>query len=624
MPDNPPLKIRTMADDLEKARKGEISFTSPVSGTPDILTPLKVRKKLPSQAADFGGREKKSLKDVLVQLGEGGNNLESPKAGGDEKLKGEIKEEIRKEAGEEIEKEDKSELKDLLGKMENLAQKRPPSLYSVPTPSRPPQENKQEDKREEGKIEIGKEPPLAPPWQGGEKEEIQFQKLPGESEESREPKEVDPIKEKMGEKVSPLTGAGAGENRKSETIRNIKEEMSLLRDQEETKGDIMEIEKKLAEKKREFEDIKERKKRREAGGMEESRTVTFGGREERVETKRDALKEIEEKAAEEAERDSETPYLSPGARLLYNKPEHYSSALNKVKEKRESPEISKIKKTLKDQEPPKKEKKKDPDQEYRQFKKSLKSKYGAGLARKTNKRITLGLAGLAIIGIAGTLVWFFILNKPQPAPPTAPTLPAATVSGIEEFSSISDEIVINLGKGESVGLAAKINAQAARLEREGKTANISRVAVKKEGAAIPLKELLEELKIEMPAGALDSFDNNRYNLLLFKERSGAKRLGLVMAADSPSTTRLKFQNWENEKIASRKMYRAFEPLFLGSRISSASQEGFKTGEYLGVKMRYLQIPDKDTSLDYLIYGDILAVTTSKDSIFQVIEILISS
>jgi hypothetical protein len=512
--------------------------------------------------------------------------------------------------------------------MENLAQKRPPSLYSAPTPSRPLQEDKQEDKQEEGKIEIGKEPPLTPSWQGGEKEEIQFQKLPGESEESKEPKEVESIKERVDKRAPSLTGAGAGEklagageNRKSETIRNIKEEMSLLRDQEETKGDIIEIEKKLAEKKREFEEIKERKKRREAGGMEESRTVSFGGREERAETKRDALREIEEKAAEEAERDPETPYLSPGARLLYNKPEHYSSALNKVKEKRESPEISKIEKTLKDQEPPKKEKKKDPDKEYKKFKKSFKSGRRARLAEKMSKRMVLALAGIVIIGAASVLIWFLVIKKPSEEQSLHPLLKTA-VEEIKEFRLIEDEILIELEE-DGASLIAKINAQAARLEREGKTANISRVAVKKEGAAIPLKELLEELKIEMPAGALDFFDNNRYNLLLFKERSGVKRLGLVMVADSPSTARLKFQSWENENVASRKMHRAFEPLFLGSRISSASQERFKTGEYLGVKMRYLQIPDKDTSLDYLIYGDILAVTTSKDSIFQVIEILIS-
>ena len=611
MSDGSPLKIRTMADDLERARKGEISFASPVS---DVSIPLKIQKKYSSQS-DFGGREKKSLKDVLTQLGEGEDNLELPK----DSRRGEMEikrteegaaEEIKKEAGGKIEsgirESGKSDIRDVLKKMDGLAQRRPvsPAPFSAPAPKPFPPS---------GKIEI-KESRITNQESRIEPDKLVLKKDDTEGGLDKAKKEHLETKNKIAEEKSVVEKEG----RKSENIREMKEEIGLLRDQEETRGEIAEMEKELEEKKKEFKEIKERKKRREGGGA----GADFAEREKRLGAKRDALKEIEE-AAREAAPVSETPYLSPGARLLYNKPEYHSSALNKVREKKEETKISGLEKTLKSREPSEKEKKKTPDQEYRQFKKSLKNKYQSKLKKKTSKRLTFGLAGIAIVGIAGALVWFLILNKPQPTPPSPPSLLSAAALGIEKFSSMSDEIVINLGEDESAGLIAKINAQAARLEREGRIAGISRVIVKKGGAAVPLGELLGELKIEMTGGALDFFDDNRYNLFLFKEKSGVKRLGLALAADNPSTTRLKFQSWESENISSRKIYRAFEPLFLGSRISSVSQEEFKTGEYLGVKMRYLQIPDQNTSLDYLIYGDILVITTSKDSIFQVIEILIS-
>ena len=597
MSDNSPLKIRTMADDLEKAEKGEVSFASPVS---DISAPLKIEKKFSSHISKPSvseKKEKKSLKDVLVQLGESDNNLEPPGTGKNKEAKKE---------GTEDENKDryKSDLKDLLSQMENLSRKRPappsapfsppsssPSASPVLTPSLPPQEEsgveaQKEIKKEEIKKEVGIK-------------ESQFYKLP---------KEEKPAVER--------------EARKSESIRETKEEMSLLRDQKMTREEILKIEKELEERKEKLEEIKERKKAREEGEMKKSGIISFT-KKEKSKSGGEALKEIEKKAAEEISQPAKETYLSPEARLLYNKPEHRSSVLNKVKEKNDSPEISKIEKTFKNQKPFKEKKKLEPDKEYKLFKRNLKGKYRAISAEKMSKRLVFGLVAIMIIGISAVFVWFLVLKK-SPEGPLSPVSEMAAVEEIEEFSSINDEIVINSGKGEDTGLAAKINAKAARLEREGRMANILRVAVKKEGAAVPLKELLEELKIEMPGDTLDFFDNNRYNLILFKEKSGVKRLGLALATNNPSTARLKFQSWENENIASRKIYRAFEPLFLGSRLSVIPRNKFKTGEYLGVKMRYLQIPDQNTSFDYLIYGNIIVVTTSKDSIFQMIEILISS
>jgi len=598
MPNGSPLKIRTMADDLEKARKGEVSFTPPVF---DASAPLKVKTKFSSHASEPAvPKEKKSLKDILIQLGE-------------DKSGSELSETDRQDIKEKTEKtkeNDSSDLKSILEKMDNLAQKHPSASFSSPTPTPTPALPSRENERKESKSEAQKEIKKEIGEEIEIKEGPQFQELPKQKEER---KVSPPIN--MKEKI-----AVEKESRKSEDIKEMREEMGLLRDQEETKEEIAEIEKKLEDKKREFEEIKRKKNIRKEEKMEESEAVDFAAK-KKLKFQGGALEAIEKEAAKETDLPFEAPYLSPGARLLYNKPEHHSSVLNKVKEKREETEISGLKETLKKQEPSKKEKKKTPEQEYKKFKKSFKIGQQTRLAEKMSKRFVLSLAGIVVIGIISISVWYlFFKEPPEDLPPSAPEV--TMIEDIKEFHSIN-EITVEIEEN-GASLIAKINAQAARMEREGKISNISKVTVKKNGAAVPLEKLLEELKIEMPAEILNLFNDNKYNLLLFKEKTGAKRLGLAMVTDNPSTARLKFQSWESENIASRKIHRAFEPLFMGSRVSLVSQEGFKTGEYLSVKMRYLQIPDQNTSLDYLIYGDILAITTSKDSIFQVIEILISS
>ncbi len=517
---------------MKKAESGELKATLPVSG---VSTPARevspVQSLSPTPKEEKNKEEKrgnkKSLGDVLSHLKQEYKGSEESKI--------------------ETNKSGKSELKDLLGKIDNFAQKKPAVRSDLQT--------------------AYKKDAIQPDSFG--------------------------VKEKT----------------------EAEEKAALLKDQEKIKNEIAETERKLQEKREEKNKILE---------SEKTKTENSGVIGSNI--KKPGLEQGEQKTEEEAKLptskagpDFSKPYLSPESRLLFGKPEQYSSVSKKVKMKREGPEVSNIKKSLDRPDLKKEEKKINPEKEHRRFRKFMKGKYTAKIAEKKSKKIITSLLILMVIAITAVFVWFLILNKKSPEQPVQPII---SVTEIEKFASVKGEIIINLEEENDTNAIAKIIFQTAQLERNGKLADVSRVILKEGEVVVSLERLLKELKIEIPKDTLILFNDNKYNLLLFKEATGVKRLGLAFVVDNPSVARLKFQAWESESIENRKIHRAFEPLFLGNRILAVPQTKFKTAEYLGVKMRYFQIPDQHTSLDYLIYDDILAVTTSKDSAFKVIEMLV--
>ena len=106
---NSTTKIRTMADDLEKSKNRELKAVLPVSGVSAPARGTSPAQPLPPTSKEEKNKEekkenKKSLGDVLSHLKQEYKGSEENKT--------------------EINKNDKSELKDLLGKIDKFAQKK--------------------------------------------------------------------------------------------------------------------------------------------------------------------------------------------------------------------------------------------------------------------------------------------------------------------------------------------------------------------------------------------------------------------------------------------------------------------------------------------------------------------
>jgi hypothetical protein len=60
-------------------------------------------------------------------------------------------------------------------------------------------------------------------------------------------------------------------------------------------------------------------------------------------------------------------------------------------------------------------------------------------------------------------------------------------------------------------------------------------------------------------------------------------------------------------------------LFVNSRIIEQESLTFQPAIYNGTELKFINLPDSDTSMDYFIYEGYIVFTSSKDHTFQLID-----
>ena len=61
------------------------------------------------------------------------------------------------------------------------------------------------------------------------------------------------------------------------------------------------------------------------------------------------------------------------------------------------------------------------------------------------------------------------------------------------------------------------------------------------------------------------------------------------------------------------------PIFLDHQLEEPATEEFQDNTYKNVNIRYLNFSDPSLTLDYAIVGDYLVITTSRESMYGVID-----
>jgi len=127
-------------------------------------------------------------------------------------------------------------------------------------------------------------------------------------------------------------------------------------------------------------------------------------------------------------------------------------------------------------------------------------------------------------------------------------------------------------------------------------------------------------KINIPeniqnAIADSEINGDNYNLFLYNNGE-ENRVGLIISMkESPSLVK-DLITWEETMVDDISSF-----IFKNEILESATEE-FQDNIYNGVTMRYINFPTSDLSVDYAIIGDKLIITTSKDSMYAVIDALI--
>ena len=128
-------------------------------------------------------------------------------------------------------------------------------------------------------------------------------------------------------------------------------------------------------------------------------------------------------------------------------------------------------------------------------------------------------------------------------------------------------------------------------------------------------------RLSIPEGIRETVNKsnisgNSYNL--FSYGDGEKnRIGLIIDMEESDKFLGELKNWENTIINDIK------PILFKDALSDVATEEFQDNIYKEIPLRYINIPTPDLSVDYAIINKKLIIATSKESMFAIIDSLIS-
>jgi hypothetical protein len=203
----------------------------------------------------------------------------------------------------------------------------------------------------------------------------------------------------------------------------------------------------------------------------------------------------------------------------------------------------------------------------------------------------------------------------QPAEPAEPVIP-------ETIIPITETKIIELAIGEEDLLLERLKLTAI----EKQTSNtLRRVLVKLvspvEKKYARLDTLLSSLGITLPISirqsiATSTLERENHTFFFYSQPEG-NRLGLVINMKESSTLVQDLKTWEESMIAN------LRPLLLRDDVPAAATQEFQDNTYREIAIRYINFPDPSLTIDYALVADKLVITTSRESIYAVIDALLS-
>ncbi len=317
-------------------------------------------------------------------------------------------------------------------------------------------------------------------------------------------------------------------------------------------------------------------------------------------------------------------YVSPTDRLSQNKQELYSSLSKKIKLKGERGELDALKKT---EEGKKKQKEITKDEEYKELKKSIKQKYHIRLSLLPWKKIIVVSA--IILTVVGVGMWkLFSMIAPPELPPEKSNI----VFGeeINEFANVKNKITFTENKFN----VPQLESDANKIFSQDKAINIIKLEIIDNDNArniVTFEKALEVIGIKnnkttLPSDFLD-LTTNSYNIFIFKTTKNpiSIRYGIAVKTEEEDKLKTTMKLWEKNRIENQKMIKILKPLFIDDSGFEQTYANFTSINYSkeNIELRYVGLIGSETALDYFIHKNILVITTSKDSIFIMTDLLIN-
>jgi len=201
--------------------------------------------------------------------------------------------------------------------------------------------------------------------------------------------------------------------------------------------------------------------------------------------------------------------------------------------------------------------------------------------------------------------------------PIEPIEPITQEPIIPESLILADETkIIELIADQENLLLGQLNSV---INEEQATSTIKRILVKiidkQEERYIDLNTLILALNINIPENILSAIAGD-YTLFLYKQDEGS-RLGIVIEMGESETLVQDLNDWENTIIDD------LNQLLLTEDILNAHSEEFGDKIYNETYIRYMNFPTPALTLDYGIVSGNLIIATSRESMFMVIDKLLT-
>lgn len=246
--------------------------------------------------------------------------------------------------------------------------------------------------------------------------------------------------------------------------------------------------------------------------------------------------------------------------------------------------------------------------------------------------LIVALLGVITIGVLGFLFWNLFFKAPPPPPAPPPSIPAS--QPVPDSLILYDRISpINIDKLEYDLLKPLLDNLYTTAFVEGSLSYLPiKLTAEKQVRYITLSELLKTLQIDAPPELL-AYEN--YTLFLYTQKADSKgiclaaqisdpfcygpRLGLMIElpkTTSPNKTTAIMKEWEKTLINDFKPLMLFVP---SDPAPDQNEQGFKSGNYKGLNIRYINMPIHTMSIDWILKDTYLIIATSKDAARTAVE-----
>ena len=365
---------------------------------------------------------------------------------------------------------------------------------------------------------------------------------------------------------------------------------------------------------------------------DDNRKMSEKSREEVSENKTEKQGKSTKKKKDDAKNRYFREYMSPSSRLMYEKQRYYSSASKEIKPKKQKDDLDALKSAAEKKEQQKKQKEHiSKREEYKKLKEIIKRKYNIKLFSRSLK-IKIVLVSIVFIASISLLTYHLISNVKHPIPtqnsiPIPVTTektnvkPVTVGTELKEFSSIENILEVNR---EDIKKLNFFENRSLAIFSSDKNIKVIKLIIKDGKNILPLKEALSDVKINNFPESLLKAMTNEYNLFVFKTGMNTLRLGIAVKSNNIVSLSKTMKNWEKEKAEGKKMINILKPLFIDDEIVESIGKSFTSANYKNVNVRYIHLPNKDTALNYFVYKDILIFTTSKNTAFDMIDLLVGN